>query len=688
MAGDRRDTVAAIQALRAFAVLWVVVNHAFPHVLPGGFVGVDVFFVISGFLITSHLVREIGRESFSFVGFYLRRARRLLPAALVALILTAAATLILLPAAWQASTLGGIAAAAVYGVNWWLAANAVDYFADNGITSPVNHFWSLSVEEQFYLVWPAMMVAVLWIAGRQPGQKRERAVAPVTALLVVVAVLSFWATSFEMSRDRAAAYFMTHGRAWEFAVGGLGGLAAPAARAGGGVIRPALFVLGWGVLIGSGWMLSPVSSVPGADVAPVALATVLLLVLGDDHRFVAARRLIAGRPIQWLGDISYSLYLWHWPFLVMAPFVLVAEDLNAPTILAVLALCLALSDLNWRLVENRFRDGPRSRFELQLVIWLCASIGVAGLAFCVAAVHKGRAERVAQELYNLSLSPGPCFGARAAAPGVNCPDSHRLMLEDFALQTWESQKVPVPNGRLCQNEPGDAILAPCDWGAAEGAARRQIALLGDSHVGMWAAAIIPFAEAEGLRLRSYQASSCAATDNATSFVTYLAPDRRAACLEWRQSAAEAIIADPAIDTVVVSGNAHQQSIWTGLGWAEDDGSGFAALWKRLAEAGKRVVVIDDVPMLRRKLPDCLARPHPDNDPCARPAAEVPQTSLARAVALLPHEAVTFVPMRDVFCDTSRCHAVIGGIPAYMDADHISAPMARSLSDRVRAAILP
>lgn len=690
MTGERRETVAAIQALRAFAVLWVVVDHAFPHALPGGFAGVDVFFVISGFLITSHLVRQIGEESFRFAAFYLRRARRLLPAALLVLAVTAGATLILLPPAWQASTLGGIGAAAVYGVNWWLAGNAVNYFADDGMTSPVNHFWSLPVEEQFYLIWPALMLAGLWLLRRRPGQGRSRVVGPVAGLLAAVAILSFCAALFEMSRDRTAAYFMTHGRAWEFAIGGLAGLAAPwAARKDKGAVRPILFALGWAVLIASGWWLSPLSRVPGVDIVPVVLATAVLLVLGDDHRLAPARGLIALRPVQWLGDISYSLYLWHWPLLVMTPFALGVEDLGVPGVLGVLALCLLLSDLSWRFVENRFRDGPRHPAGLRLVPWLAASAAMAGLAFGLAAAQRGRAEHVAQELYDLSQVPGPCFGARAAAPGADCPDSHRLMRADFALQTWESQKVPVPNGRLCQNEPGDAALAPCDWGAAEGMARRRIALLGDSHVGMWAAAIIPFAEAEGLRLRSYQASSCAATADANSFVTYLAPDRRAACLAWRQAAAEAIAADPAIDMVVVSGNAYQQKVWTGQGWAEDDGSGFAALWQKLTAAGKRVVVIDDVPMLRRKLPDCLARPHPEDDPCARPAAEVAQTTpLARAVALLPAGAVTFVPMREVFCDAGLCHAVIGGIPAYMDADHISAPMARSLSGRIRAALVP
>lgn len=687
MKQGRIETVSVIQALRAFAVLWVTVDHGFPGALPGGFVGVDVFFVISGGLITTHLVRQLELGAFSFAGFYLRRARRLLPAALLVLTLSAAATFILLPPAWQASTLSEIGAASVYCVNWWLSAHAVHYFAEGGNASPVKHFWSLSVEEQFYLVWPALLL-LAWRAGRRD---RVPAAAPVAVALAVIAGLSFAAAILEMERDRAAAYFMTHGRAWEFAMGGLAALAAPGLLGRlGPRLRVGLFFAAWLVLLLSGLVLGPYSRVPGIHVVPVVIATAALLVLGDRHGVALAHRAIASRPVQWLGDISYSLYLWHWPLLVFAPFLLGVEALSPWQNGAVLLAALAISDLTWRQVENRFRAGTApgsARPRQALGTYVAASASLALAAFGLSAVEAGRSERVADRLFELSQTPGPCFGGRAAMPGADCPNSHRLTDDGFGLQTWSTQRVPVPNGTLCQNEPGDAALAPCEWGGPPDLARRRLAMLGDSHVAMWATAIIPFAEEEGLRIRAYQASSCAATDDPRSFATYLRPDRRAACLAWRQAAAAAILADPSIDTVIVSANAYHQAIWTGTGWAEDDGAGFASLWRRFLAAGKRVVVIDDVPLLRTALPECLARPHPDDDPCARPAVEVPLTTpLARAVAQLPVGTVRFLQMRDLFCDETRCHAIIGGIPAYMDVDHISAPMARSLSDLLRAAL--
>ncbi|MCA8883968.1 MAG: hypothetical protein KDA50_09530, partial [Rhodobacteraceae bacterium] len=268
------------------------------------------------------------------------------------------------------------------------------------------------------------------------------------------------------------------------------------------------------------------------------------------------------------------------------------------------------------------------------------------------------------------------------------PDSHRLTDPDFALQNWASQILTPPNGTLCQNQPGDPTPAPCGFGAPEQDARHHIALFGDSHAGMWAAALIQFAEREGIRVHAYLASSCGATDDPLSFATYLTMDRREACNAWRAAATDQILSDPRIAVVVVSANAYSQKVWAGDRWAEDDGTGFAALWTRLRAAGKQVLVIDDVPMLPMKLPDCLARPHPADDPCTRPAQEVPQlTSLARGVALLPADEVHYVAMRDIFCDGDTCHAIIGGIPAYMDSDHISAPMARSLAPWIEPAVM-
>jgi peptidoglycan/LPS O-acetylase OafA/YrhL len=699
MHAQERKTVAAIQALRAFAVSVVVIDHAFPHLLPGGYIGVDIFFVISGCLITSHLMSQFDDGSFAFGAFYLRRARRLLPAALAVLCFTALGTVALLPPAWQPSTLTGVGAAALYVVNWFLAANSVNYFADSGVISPVNHFWSLSVEEQFYLIWPALM----WLGWRCAMRARRQGSHfafhdVVGGILSVLAVLSLIAAIEAVRRNSAAAYFFTHARAWEFA---LGGLAAVAVRRiwlpGEGKARPALFLGGWLALILSVWLIRPTSGAPGPAVLPAAIATALLLAIGDDHRLLSVGRLIRFRPLQWLGDASYSLYLWHWPLLVLAPFALNAERLATTQLLAILAATLVLAGLSRRYLETPFRMPAalavrqvRSRRSwTPLAVYLALSAFVAANCIVMARRDEGKAAEVAQRLYELSLSAAPCFGARATEPGADCPLSHRLADADFALQSWASQIIALPNGNGCQNEQGSAALSPCFFGAPEDKAKRRIALLGDSHAGMWASALGQFVAEKGIRITVLLASSCPVTEDETVFATYLPADKRDACLSWRRAAAEAIVSDPKIDTVVVSGNAYSLKRWTPAGWAEDDGAGLAALWRRFVAAQKRVVVIDDVPMLPWKLPDCLSRPHQADDPCNHASAGVPaSTPFGRATAMMPPGSVSYISFKDVFCDETTCHSVIGGVPAYMDADHISAPISRGLAVRIEPLIAP
>lgn len=699
-APSKSRQIEAIQALRALAVSWVVIDHAFPHALPGGFVGVDIFFVISGFLITTHLYEQIREETFSFGQFYLRRARRLLPAALTVLVTTSIASIVLLPPAWLSDTLMGTGAAALYFVNWWLAISAVDYFADSGIVSPVNHYWSLSVEEQFYILWPAL----LWLTWRWAARPARRGDGRVFGLATAVAIslvilislpLAMWA----VEKNSLTAYFFTHTRAWELAAGGLAGillrlnLVRIPPR-----LRPVLFLVGWAVLISSGWLVGPASGVPGLVTVPIVLATAMLLFLGDDHGVGAVARVISARPVQWLGDVSYSFYLWHWPFLILTPFALNVESLSMAQTFVVVLVSLGLSGLTKTHVEDRFRirsmpvfghrtwDAPWGR----VVLFVAMSILVGGGARIAAQRAEDRAVEAAQELYELSVRPDACFGARAREDGADCPQSHQLARKFFALQSWGTQVAPLPNriGHGCQVKLGVAEPSVCSFGAPPDKAEREIALVGDSHAGMWMAALAQFAEAENIRVTTFLASACPATDATDSFATYLPFDMREGCLKWREAASAAILANPAIDMVVTTSNAINHRTWKDANWVDDDGSGFADLWTRFVEAGKKVVVIDDVPILRTALPECLARPHPDVDPCSRPASEVPESNaMSRGVARMQPGQVTLVPMRDVFCDDDRCHAIIGGIPAYMDENHISAPMARSLAERIRDAVV-
>jgi hypothetical protein len=259
---------------------------------------------------------------------------------------------------------------------------------------------------------------------------------------------------------------------------------------------------------------------------------------------------------------------------------------------------------------------------------------------------------------------------------------------DVALQNWDSQINILPNGHYCQNAAGDPALAPCEFGAAENVPKRRIALFGDSHAGMWEAALAKFVVPLGIRDQSFVASSCVITADDRSLATYLAPDYRDACRTWRRTAEAAIIADKQIDTVVISDNAYNQKILDGTGgWSEDDGRGVAEILLRFRAAGKRVVLIDDVSNLPYKLPDCLARARTNNDPCAIDQTQVPaSTPLGRAAALMPPGEIDYLTFKDVFCDGTVCHAVIGGIPAYMDSDHISAPFARTLAGRLEKLI--
>lgn len=691
-----QDVVASIQALRAAAVVFVVLHHLFPAHIRGGYIGVDVFFVVSGFLISSHLLKELQSGDLDFSRFYLRRARRLLPASLLVLALTALGSYAFLPWAWEAAKLRDAAAAAIYGVNWWLAANAVNYFADAGVASPVNHYWSLSVEEQFYLAWPALMYFSLRAVMAKTGRTPKSLIPSVMGTLMgAILALSLISAILAVRHNQSAAYFVTYARAWEFAAGGLTALMLGTLRnrLQAGWAKP-IFCAAWLTLVASSWFLTPESGVPGPAAIPAVLASMIVLVVGDDHASVFAQKVIGFGPIQWLGDISYSLYLWHWPLLIFAPFVLGTAKLSIFHRIVVLGISLVLSAFTKRQVEDRFRFLRQQKLKGRsfqkvpaLAVYLLISVGLAGCVFLGARFVEGESRKVADHLYNLSLNPGPCFGARASEPGVHCPDSHRLDERDFALGNWQAV-IKLPNGRGCQNLLGDPELAPCAFGSAEKATRKYIALLGDSHAGVWERSLSTFVVSRGIRVKVFIASACPISDDDHSLASLIAPEYRDSCRKWRRMAIAAIIADRQVDTVIVSYHAYIQKLLDDNGeWSEDNGRGIVTVLERFRAAGKHVIVIDDIPRLPFELPQCLAQARTNNDPCTVNEIQIPATTpLGRAVALMPPGRIGYLNFKDVFCDGVVCHSVIGGIPAYMDDNHISPAFAATLAPRLEKLI--
>ncbi|WP_368499424.1 acyltransferase family protein [Herbiconiux sp. A18JL235] len=356
-----------IQGLRALAVIAVILDHVlgWPS---GGFVGVDVFFVLSGFLITGLLLREAERDGrVSLTGFFGRRVRRIAPAAVLVLVATTVTAWFLFnqPRFW--STVGDAVSALLLVSNWRFAAEGTDYFSAGDAVSPLQHFWTLSVEEQFYLVWPLIVLIVVAVvlgrpsgAGAPTGRSRLRPTLGV--VLAVVVVASFVFALWQSSAAPTTAYFSTLTRVWELGAGGLLAVAAPLFAT---MPFGARVLLGWAGLAGvvaSMLLIDSSLAFPGPWAAAPVLATVAVVVAGiapAGSTAGAQRHLvpIVNPVTTFVGDVSYSLYLWHFPVLVFVTLLLPA---SLETTLVVLGLVLVVALLSYFLVEQPLHRAPQS----------------------------------------------------------------------------------------------------------------------------------------------------------------------------------------------------------------------------------------------------------------------------------------------------------------------------------------
>ena len=297
-----------LEGLRAVAVLLVLLYHAGVPGFGGGFVGVDVFFVLSGFLITSLLLRELhSTGTLSIAGFYARRARRLLPAAGLVLIVTLVGSVVFLSPLRIPTVSADIGAAGLYVSNFRFAAQANDYFAAGGTPSPVLHYWSLSVEEQFYIVWPGLLL-LLYRWGRSW----------IGIAVGVIVVASFGLSLVLTGVNQPVAFYLLPTRAWQLGVGALLSLAALRFTRINPALGATLTLLGVVAAAAASLAFSDRTPFPGMAAALPVAAAALVIVGGMPSGGTVASRWLAVRPVRYLGTISYSVYLWHWPLLVLA----------------------------------------------------------------------------------------------------------------------------------------------------------------------------------------------------------------------------------------------------------------------------------------------------------------------------------------------------------------------------------
>ena len=643
-----------IEGLRGIAILLVLLFHAGLPWTPGGFIGVDVFFVISGFLITGKLWRESQQPGgLSIAKFYAWRIRRLLPAALVAVALISLVGL-LIAAPLDRSELAADGAASALSIANMRFIGSVDYFAPTSSPSPFLHFWSLSVEEQFYLVWPALIVLLTWRGGSS-----RRLIAALLIGVVASFALSMWLTDASPAR----AFYLLPTRVWQLGVGGLLaliGVMGTSRRSG------ALAWAGLAAVAVAGVALTAEMPYPGlAALLPTAGAVALLY---GGAAPGGPMRLLAAAPLRFLGKISYSLYLWHWPLLVL-PIMFLERALTGVEIVASVAVAIGVSWLSWRFVEQPFRYGDRSR---RATSWSAIRIGVAGI-LSVALFTQGLAAALPSSAVAVQPTPSPSGSPAPSPSGSPVASDGPITLPADLTPSLTSARDDEERLR------GDGCLAfervttppNCVYGVKGSAI--TIALVGDSHASHWFPAIEAVALERGWRLLTFVKVSC-------SFTT-LVQRNLALKREYRECTAfnEATVArlneiKPAL-TIIVNRRTFRpitEGITSALAGA--------ALGEMVARIPGATAILVDTPDPGRDVPACLSK-HPDDVRAClftQDDADNREIGVAERVAAEVSGAL-LIDLTGEICGAWPCSPISESVLIYRDEDHMTETFSRSLS---------
>ena len=662
-----------IEGLRAVAVTLVVLSHLGLG-CPGGYVGVDVFFVISGFIITRQLGAELNRTArISFREFYARRARRILPAATVVIVGTVLACW-----KWESPLLVRPDASdglfsALSAINWRLAVNGTNYFQAGSPPSPFQHFWSLSVEEQFYAVWPVLILVIGVAAGSRYGRRKSL----VWALVMVLAV-SLTLTIRTTASSPSWAYFGTQTRAWELALGALLAVTVDCWTRMPPALASQMSWLGLGLIALAACTDSSSTEYPGSAVVLPVVGAAFVIAGGSPGWSRSAELVLGTRPAQFLGRTSYSLYLVHWPVLVIAPLA-IGHDLTTAGKWLVLSGSLALAVLMFYLVDQPVRSWSllvrKPRYGLAFgAVLVAASISATMLAGEHAVIPGGAgAGRAVTTTSSLkAVTAAIAAGAKLAKIPQDITPSLERAVKDVSFTTSaclmsDLTTTPAPDSR-------------CSFGDRR--SRRTMAVVGDSHANQWTPALDAFAKANHWKIVLYSMAACPAgvypyeIDPLTSRVYKN-------CNEWRNGVFARIKALKPRAVLLASD----------LRTIDIDPGGTVQAIHNFQESGARVIYLEDTPNPERagSVPDCLAG-HPDDVQACSLSRQDPETRLDNFIqrrvesAAARRAGATLIDPTPWFCTTTTCPPVINDIVVYMDKSHVTATYIRWLAPVMSAAL--
>jgi peptidoglycan/LPS O-acetylase OafA/YrhL len=709
-----------IQGLRAVAVLLVVLSHAKVGFLKGGFVGVDVFFVLSGFLITGILLSGATKSRSSLVDFYVRRARRILPAATLTLVATDLVAYRLLNFVRAKQVMHDSISAALFTANIHFAHVGTDYFAQSQPPSPVQHFWSLAVEEQFYLVWPTVALVALGLAldrrSRQYLGHRlarlgivlrtpssvitEKAIRRLLIVVIVIALASLGWSIYDTQTLPASAYFSTFTRAWELALGAALAIGSPQLTR---LSTRSRVVAGWLGLVGitvAAVTFSSSTPFPGyaALLPTVGAALVIGAGLANSEVRAGAARMLALAPLRYVGDRSYTFYLWHWPVLMIAAQY-AGHELSVATNLLLLVGAFLLSIVTYGLFEHPIRQMKWSSPASALVLWpvsIVVATVTAGLLLTSTENTETRLTVAA-----LQYQPIPVGGSQQAAEAAKAAKAAGVQSNLAVAAVHAGQALPavvsavkaarqgtsLPSGLSpspaellndhydyppgCSSHAGETSSNICRLGNKAGT--KAIVVFGDSHAGMWMPAILSMAQQDGWVVVPISKSGCTPGD----WTSNLGNPQCRAWYKWAVPHAEAVHPNVTLITGDYStlGTSARTTSINAIG-------AFSTTIKRFS---KSVVVINDPPGQSQQPVDCLLAQHATMRSCS--STQTPgQLSTSSEMALITRsDGVGFIDTTGWFCLRSQCPMVIGHTIAYSDENHVTQSYALELAKPFRAA---
>ena len=686
---------ADIEGLRAVAVLAVLLFHAGVPGLAGGYVGVDVFFVVSGFLITSLLVSEKESSgSISLSSFYARRVRRLLPVSALVAISTLVASWIWLEPLRLRSVANDVLAVATFSSNFVFASRGADYLQSTLPPSPLQHYWSLAVEEQFYFVWP-LLIAVLCIGASATSRVNVRA--RIALLSSVVAVVSFILCMRMMESSQPWAFFSPHTRAFELAIGALVAVMPMVTLKW---YRSLTAIAAWCGLFGiiaTVVLFDETTRFPGPWALAPVLATSVVLRGGNVTPW-APVGLLRLSPFQWLGSRSYSAYLWHWPILIVVAAAF-NRELSVTDGLVCIAIALGLSEFSFRLIENPIRHNITLR-GLRAVALATAIIAVVAGAGVIArnnppAITVGPDATAPVVVGDTTIPEGVAATSTTLVPTApNLPSRGKpvsAIVEAASMTGLPGNLTPGLQNAISDMpiiyknncHAGFSALRPKKCVFGDETSSVVIGLYGDSHAAQWFPAFEKVAIKRKWKLITYTKRGCPPAEIPT-FSSVLGKVYRE-CAPWRRNVLDQMVAD-GVQVVFV---AHFERLLSAATrkpmWQKEWREGLQGTVTEIESRGMKPVLMQDTPYPGQDIPTCLSRSYTNIQQCSPSIRAAYRDDMNEMLVDFDRAGQQVLWVKDWFCISTSCPTVVGNVLVYRDDNHMTVTFASLIAPLLDAA---